>query len=197
MILYVKNMLSERCKLYLDTQLTEVGLQFRTIEPQIIEVLNEWTTEQREDLESRLTAVGMEIMIHRKVSIVERTEGLVKEMVNDMSEVPKGNYSDYLSNKLKTDYTLLSKIFSETKGITIQQYIILAKIEKIIELLVDEDTSLTDISFKLQYSSVAHLSNQFKKITGYSPSDFRKLDKKDFRIENPFFVKSGEVPADN
>jgi AraC-like DNA-binding protein len=177
MILYVKNMLSERCKIFVEEQLREVGLSFRFVEIGVVDISSGWTQEQREELESRLIAGGLEIKINRKVSIVERVETVVKEMIDDMNETRKGNYSDYLSEKLNMDYALISKVFSETKGITIQQHIILTKIEKIIELLGDDSMSLTDISFKLQYSSVAHLSNQFKKITGYSPSDFKKLGK--------------------
>jgi predicted glycosyl hydrolase (DUF1957 family) len=90
MILYVKNMLSERCKLYLETQLREVGLRFLIIQQGIIAIADGWTQEQREELESRLTEGGMEIMIHRKSSIVDKIESAVKEMINDMSEVPKG-----------------------------------------------------------------------------------------------------------
>jgi len=174
MILYVKNMLSERCRLYLETQLREVGLRFLILQQGIIAIADGWTQEQREELATRLTEGGMEIMIHRKSSIVDKIESAIKEMIDDMSEVPKGNYSEYLSKKLDTDYATLSKIFSETKGSTIQQYIIQTKVEKIIDFLADETMSLTDISYKLQYSSVAHLSNQFRKIMKCSPSEYRK-----------------------
>lgn len=177
MILYVKNMVSERCKLFVENELRNVGLCFTTVDLGVIDIAGGWTQEQREELEKRLIAGGLEIMINRKSAIIEKTEAIIKEMVNDLDEVPKGNYSEYLSERTEHDYALLSKIFSEAKGITIQQYIILSKIERIIELLADEEMTLTDISYKLHYSSVAHLSNQFKKITGYSPTDFRKLDK--------------------
>jgi len=188
MILYVKNMLSERCKIFVEEQLREVGLNFRFVEIGVVDISSGWTQEQREELESRLIAGGLEIKINRKVSIVEKVETVIKEMIDDMNDAPKGSYSGYLSKKLNTDYALISKVFSETKGITIQQHIILTKIEKIIELLKDDSMSLTDISFKLQYSSVAHLSNQFKKITGYSPSDFKRLGKTTLNEALPYPV---------
>lgn len=96
-------------------------------------------------------------------------------MIHYSEEVPKVNFSDYISQKLNYDYTYLSNIFSETKGMTIQQYIILHKIERVKELLLYDELSLTEISYKLHYSSVAHLSNQFKKVTGLSPSFFKRL----------------------
>ena len=99
-------------------------------------------------------------------------------MIHYSEEIPKMNYSDYISEKLNYDYTYLSNIFSEVKGITIQQFIIINKIERVKELLLYDELNLTQISYKLHYSSVAHLSNQFKKITGLSPSFFKKLRKK-------------------
>jgi AraC-like DNA-binding protein len=95
-----------------------------------------------------------------------------------MDELPKDNYSDYISEKLGYDYTYLANTFSEVKGITIQQFIIINKIEKVKELILYDELNLTEISYKLHYSSVAHLSNQFKKVTGFSPSFYKQLKKK-------------------
>ena len=105
-------------------------------------------------------------------------------MVHYSEELPKTNYSDYISEKLNYDYTYLSNIFSEVKGITIQQFIIIHKIEKIKELIIYDELSITEIAERMNYSSVAHLSNQFKKITGLPPSHFKKLkDKRRSPIE--------------
>jgi AraC-like DNA-binding protein len=103
-------------------------------------------------------------------------------MVHYSDELPKVNYSDYISEKLGYDYTYLANTFSEVKGITIQQYIIIHKIERVKELLIYDELSLTEISYKMHYSSVAHLSNQFKKITGLTPTFFKQL--KDKRKQN-------------
>jgi AraC-like DNA-binding protein len=103
-------------------------------------------------------------------------------MIHYTDEVPKVNYSEYISQKLNYDYTYLANIFSEVKGITVQQYIINHKIERVKELLLYNELSLTEISYKLHYSSVAHLSNQFKKVTGLSPSYFKQIKQK--RVQN-------------
>ncbi|MCW3077620.1 MAG: AraC family transcriptional regulator, partial [Bacteroidetes bacterium] len=110
---------------------------------------------------------------------------VITEMIHYSDELPKINYSDYISEKLHYDYTYLSNIFSEVKGITIQQYIIINKIERVKELLLYDELNLTEISYKLHYSSVAHLSNQFKKVTGLSPSFYKQLkQKRNGNLEN-------------
>jgi AraC-like DNA-binding protein len=103
---------------------------------------------------------------------------VIIEMVHYSDELPKTNYSDYISEKLNHDYTYLSNVFSEVKGITIQQFIIIHKIERAKELMLYDELNLTEISYKLNYSSVAHLSNQFKKVTGLTPSHFKALKDK-------------------
>lgn len=193
MILYVKNMVSERCKLFVEEELKNVGLRYTVVDLGVIDIAGGWTQEQREELESRLIAGGLEIMINRKSVIIEKTEAAILEMINNMDEVAGECYSDYISRKLDEDYSLLSRIFSEAKGITIQQYIIFAKIERIIDLLAAEELSLTEISYKLHYSSVAHLSNQFKKVTGYSPSDLKKMDITKFRETMPFLREESHL----
>jgi len=107
--------------------------------------------------------------------LIEKIKNVIIELVHYSDEIPKVNYSDYISEKLNHDYTYLSNIFSEVKGITIQQFIIIHKIERVKELLLYDELNLTEISYKLHYSSVAHLSSQFKKITGLSPSQFKQL----------------------
>ena len=123
-------------------------------------------------------------MDDKKAMLIEKINNVITEMIHYSDEAPKMNYSDYISEKLKYDYTYLSNLFSEVKGITIQQFIIVHKIERVKELLLYDEMNLTEISYKLHYSSVAHLSNQFKKVTGLSPSQFKNLkDKRRSPIE--------------
>jgi AraC-like DNA-binding protein len=117
-------------------------------------------------------------MDDKKAMLVEKIKNVIVEMVHYADELPETNFSDYLSEKLNHNYTYLSNLFSEVKGITIEHYIIIHKIEKVKELIIYDELNLTEIAYKLNYSSVAHLSNQFKKITGLTPSFFKKLKDK-------------------
>jgi AraC-like DNA-binding protein len=119
---------------------------------------------------------------NKKSILIERIKNVIIDMIHYSEEIPKVNFSEYISEKLHYDYTYLANVFSEVKGMTIQQFIILHKIEKVKELLLYDELNLTEISYKLHYSSVSHLSNQFKKITGLSPSFFKQLKQK--RIQN-------------
>jgi AraC-like DNA-binding protein len=118
------------------------------------------------------------VLDDKRSILVEKIKNVIIEMIHHSDEAPIVNYSDFISEKLNYDYTYLSNIFSEVKGLTIQQYIIINKIERVKELLLYDELNLTEISYKLHYSSVAHLSNQFKKITGLSPSFFKQLKQK-------------------
>jgi AraC-like DNA-binding protein len=123
-------------------------------------------------------------MDDKKSVLIEKIKNVITEMIHHSEEVPKVNYSDFISEKLDYDYTYLSNLFSEVKGITIQQFIIVHKIERVKELLFYGELNLTEISYKLHYSSVAHLSNQFKKVTGLSPSAYKQLkDKRRLPLE--------------
>jgi AraC-like DNA-binding protein len=117
-------------------------------------------------------------MDDKKAVLIERIINVITEMIHYSDELPKVNYSDYISEKLDYDYTYLSNLFTEVRGITIQQFIIIHKIERAKELLLYDELNLTEISYKLHYSSVAHLSNQFKKVTGLTPSHFKQLKDK-------------------
>jgi YesN/AraC family two-component response regulator len=117
---------------------------------------------------------GLELLEDKKSEVIEQIKNVVVSMIHHSDEVPKVNYSDYISEKLSYNYNYLSNLFSEVKGITIQQFIIKHKIERVKELLLYDELNLTEISYKMHYSSVAHLSNQFKKITGFSPSIFKQ-----------------------
>jgi AraC-like DNA-binding protein len=159
-------------------ELQKLGLKYVVIELGVVEVLEDITEEQREQLKVNLLKSGLELLDNKKSILIDKIKNVIIEMIHYTNEVPKVNYSDYISQKLDYDYTYLSNIFSEVKGITIQHFIIIHKIERVKELLLYDELNLTEISYKLHYSSVAHLSNQFKKITGLSPTFFKQLKQK-------------------
>lgn len=177
-------MVSNRCKAAVKEELKELGLHFVVVDLGEVEIMEDLSLEQRRELNTSLLACGLELMEDKKAILIERVINVITEMIHHSGEALKMNYSDYISEKLDYDYTHLSNLFSEVKGITIQQFIIVHKIEKVKELLLYDELNLTEISYKLHYSSVAHLSNQFKKITGLTPSQFKQLkDKKRSPIE--------------
>lgn len=178
MKLYIKYMVSARCKLAVKEELKKLGLHFIIVDLGEVEIMEDISIEQREQLKIGLRSVGLELMDDKRAVLIEKICIIIIELVHNSEETIKINFSDYLAEKLKHDYTYLSNIFSEVKGITIQQFMIAHKIERVKELLLYEELNLTQISYKLNYSSVAHLSNQFKKVTGLSPSHFLKLKEK-------------------
>ena len=129
-------------------------------------------------MKKNLLKSGLELLDDKKSILIEKIKNVITEMIHHSDELPKVNYSDYIAEKLDYDYTYLANTFSEVKGTTIQQFIIINKIEKVKELLLYDELNLTEIAYKLHYSSVGHLSNQFKKVTGLSPSYFKKLKQK-------------------
>ena len=178
MKLYVKYMVSQRCKMVVKEELEKLGLRHTVVDLGMVETRDDLTPEQREQLKVALLKSGLELMEDRKAILIEKIKNVIIEMIHYDDELPQVNYSDYISEKLGYDYTYLSNMFSEVKGITIQHFIIMHKIEKVKELLLYDELNLTEISYRLHYSSVAHLSNQFKKITGLTPSYYKKLKKK-------------------
>jgi len=178
-------MVSNRCKMAVKEELTKLGLHFIIVDLGEVEVMENISTEQLEELRMALRSSGLELMDDKRAVLIEKIKNVITEMVHHTDELPKMNYSDFISEKLQYDYTYLSNIFSEVKGITIQQFIIIHKIERAKELLLYDELNLTEISYKLHYSSVAHLSNQFKKVTGLTPSHYKQLkDKKRSPIED-------------
>ncbi len=159
-------------------ELKKLGLHDVSIDLGTVEIREDITEEQHTQLKANLLKSGLELLDDKKSILIEKIKNVILEMIHYTDELPKTNYSDYISEKLNYDYTYLSNIFSEVKGITIQQFIIIHKIEKVKELLLYDELNLSEISYKLHYSSVAHLSNQFKKITGLSPSFYKQLKKK-------------------
>jgi len=159
-------------------ELKKLGLKYVLVELGVVEILEEISDLQREQLKVNLLKSGLELMDDKKSILIEKIKNVIIEMIHYADELPQENFSDYISKQLGYDYTYLANTFSEVKGITIQQFIIVHKIERVKELLLYDELNLTEISYKLNYSSVAHLSNQFKKVTGLSPSFYKKLKQK-------------------
>jgi AraC-like DNA-binding protein len=177
MVLYIKNMVSHRCKLKVEEELSKLFLPFLRIELGVLEIAETIEDSQLDLLKQNLALSGLEIVEDKKLILVEKIKTVIIETIHYDDELPKKNYSDYISEKLNLDYTYLSNVFSEVMGYTIQHYIIVNKIERVKELLYYDELNLTKIAFLLNYSSVAHLSNQFKNVTGFSPSFFKKTKK--------------------
>jgi AraC-like DNA-binding protein len=185
MKLYIKYMVSLRCKMIVKEELHKIGINDAVIILGMVETATDLNAEQCQHFADCLKQSGLELMDDKKAILIERIKNVIIEMVHYSDQLPATNYSDYISKVLHHDYTYLSNIFSEVKGITIQQFIILHKIEKVKELLLYDELSLTQIADKMHYSSVSHLSNQFKKITGLSPSFFKLMkQKRNKNLEN-------------
>lgn len=178
MKLYIKYMVSLRCKMVVKEELENLGLRYVSVDLGVAEIMEDITQEQQEQLKNNLLRSGLELLDDKKSILIEKIKNVVIEMIHYTDELPKINYSEYISEKLNLDYTYLANIFSEVKGITIQHFIIINKIEKVKELLLYDELDLTEISYRLKYSSVAHLSSQFKKITGLSPTYYKLLKHK-------------------
>lgn len=178
MKLYVKYMVSLRCKLMVTEELAKLGIRYGAIELGMVETLENIEPALRDQLKTNLLKSGLELLDAPKAILIEKIKVAVIEMIHYSDELPRVNFSEYISEKLGYDYTYLANTFSEVKGITIQQFILNHKIERVKELLLYDEMNLTEISYKLHYSSVAHLSNQFKKITGLTPSFYKKMKQK-------------------
>lgn len=185
MKLYIKYMVSLRCKLLVKEELNQLGINHGVVDLGVVELQEDITNEQHEELKTNLQKWGLELLDDKKSILIERIQNVVVDMIHYAEEMLEVNYSDYISEKLGYDYTYLSNMFSEVKGITLQHYIILHRIERVKELLLYDELNLTEISYLLQYSSVAHLSFQFKKITGLTPSFYKQMkQKRQVTLEN-------------
>ncbi len=178
MKLYIKYMVSQRCKMVVRDTLQKLGINDAIVDLGVVDIQESINQKQHDLFKEALLASGLELLDDNKSILVEKIKNIITEMIHYDDESPKVNYSDFISEKLGYDYTYLSNVFTGVKGITIQQYIILNKIEKVKELILYDELNLTEISYKLNYSSVSHLSNQFKKITGLSPSYYKQLKQK-------------------
>jgi len=171
-------MVSNRCKMAVKQELKKLGLHFIVVDLGEVEVMEKLSIQQLEQLKSALLDSGLELMDDKRAVLIERIKNAIVEMVHYTDELIKTNFSTYLSKKLDHDYTYLANLFSEVQGTTIEQFIISHKVERIKELIIYGELNITEIAAKMNYSSVAHLSNQFKKVTGLSPSHFKQLKDK-------------------
>jgi len=178
MKLFIKYMVCIRCKMVVKSELDKLGLHYKKVDLGEVDIVGSITPEQHEQLKASLLRSGLELMDDKKAILIEKIKNVIIEMVHYADEPQKINFSDYLSEKLDYDYTYLSNIFSEVTGITIEHYMIAHKIERVKELLLYDELNLSEISYRLNYSSVAHLSNQFKKVTGLTPTYFKSLKDK-------------------
>lgn len=171
-------MVSLRCKMVVKSCCEELGLHCGEIDLGEVELIESLSAKKQKDLKECLLRYGLLLMDDNRAILVEQIKAVVVEMVHYEDEFPSVKHSVYISEKLNKNYTYLSNLFSEVKGITLEQFIIQHKIEKVKELILYDELNLTEIAYKLNYSSSAHLSNQFKKITGLTPSFFKKLKQK-------------------
>jgi YesN/AraC family two-component response regulator len=178
MKLLIKNMVSHRCKMIVRSELDAMGLHYAVVELGEVEIREELSEDQRRELNTALLRSGLELMEDKRSMLIEKIKNIVIEMVHYSDEPPLLNFSAYLSEKLDYDYNYLSNLFSEVKGTTIEHFIIAHKIERAKELLIYNELTLTKIAEKLHYSNVAHLSNQFKKVTGLTPTFFKSMKHK-------------------
>ena len=156
-------------------ELTRLGLNYRMVDLGVADVIENITPTQREQLRVALAQSKLELIDDKRTVLVERVKAVIIEMIHYADELPNTKKSIYISEKLDYDYTYLANLFSELTGITIEQYIIAHKIERVKELILYDELNLTEIAHKLHYSSVAHLSGQFKKVTGLTPTFFKRL----------------------
>ena len=171
-------MVSIRCKMVVKAELDNLGILYGAVDLGEVDVLGLITEEQRSQFSAALLRSGLELMDDKKAMLIEKIKNIIVEMIHYEDELPKVKNSDYISDKLNHDYTYLANLFSEATGTTIEQFILHHKIERVKEYLIYDELNLTEIAWKLHYSSVAHLSNQFKKITGLTPTFFKSLKSK-------------------
>jgi AraC-like DNA-binding protein len=177
-------MVSNRCKMAVREALKKLGLHFVIVDLGEVDIMENISVDQREQLRTALLNLGFELMDDKRSVLIQKIKNVIIEMVHHTDEAMKINFSEFLSKKLNHDYTYLANLFSDIQGTTIEQFIISHKIERIKELIIYDELNITEIAWKMNYSSVAHLSNQFKKVTGLSPSHFKQLkDKKRSPIE--------------
>ena len=171
-------MLSARCKTAVKDILRALNLHFIIVDLGEVEIMENLTADQLAELKIALHTTGFELMDNKKAILIERIKTTIIELIHHSTEGIKVNFSHYLSEKLTHDYTYLANLFSAVQGTTIEQFMIAHKVERIKELIIYGELNMTEIAWKMNYSSVAHLSNQFKKVTGLSPSTFKQLKEK-------------------
>ncbi len=174
-----------RCQMVVKSELEKLDIPYVDVKIGEANIIGTVPEDKLKKLDVALRKTGLQLMDDKKSILVEKIKGVIIDLVHYKDEQLKVNLSDYLSEKLNHDYTYLANLFSEVKGMTIEKFFLTHKIEKVKELIVYDELNLSEIAFKLHYSSVAHLSNQFKKITGLTPSHFKKLkNKRRITLEN-------------
>lgn len=185
MKLYIKNMVCGRCKMVVKSEFEKLGLHAISIELGEVELKENISESQKQELLYNLHTFGFDLIDDKKSRVIEKIKTLIIDLVHHKNNEISTNLSEYLSSNLNQDYNSLSNLFSEVESITIEKYFILQKIEKVKELIIYDELTLSQIAYFLNYSSVSHLSNQFKKVTGFSPSYFKQLkDRKRQQIEH-------------
>ncbi|WP_344827053.1 AraC family transcriptional regulator [Rurimicrobium arvi] len=175
---YIKYMVSLRCKMMVEQLLSKIGIGISSIELGVIDTYLPLSQKQHDELSAGLRTLGLELLEDKKNILIEKVKNVIIDMIHHSEELPQENYSVFISEKMGYDYAYISGIFSEVKGITIQQFIILHKIERVKELLLYNEQTLTEIAYMMHYSSVAHLSNQFKKTTGLTPTFYKRIKRR-------------------
>jgi AraC-like DNA-binding protein len=178
-------MVSIRCKMAVKEVFRKLGLHFIVVDLGEVEIMENLSPDMELALKKELLDIGLELMDDKRAVLIQKIKTIITELIHFEDELPKENFSHYLSKKLNYNYSYLANLFSEVQGTTIEQFIIEHKIERIKELIIYDELNITEIAWKMNYSSIAHLSNQFKKYTGLSPSHFKQLkDKKRKPLED-------------
>ncbi len=197
MKLYIKNMVSARCKMAVKEALQSMGIHFVFVELGVVETMDDLTIEERQQLKETLLQSGLELMDDKKSELVQKVKNLILDMIYHPEEERKMSFTAYLSKHTGHDYPYLANLFLVAQGTTIQQFIILQKVERIKELIMYSEMSITEITWKMNYSSVAHLSNQFKKVTGLTPTHFKQLKDKRWDTTMEHNDKKFDSPSTN
>ena len=164
-----------RCKVVVKDELTKLGLHYTNVELGEANIMEDISVQQKEQLKTALLKSGLELIDDKKSELIQKIKNVIIELVHYSEEPLSINFSEYLSQKLQHDYTYLANLFSEVQGTTIEHFMIAHKIERVKELLVYDELNLTEIAYQMHYSSVAHLSAQFKKVTGLTPTHFKHM----------------------
>lgn len=184
MKIYIKNMVCIRCKMVVKSELEKLGLQWESVDLGEVVVKDPVSAEQLRELNQGLVRSGLEIMDDKKSQLIEKIKTIVIEQIHYAEEPLDVNFSDFLVSKLNYDYTYLSNLFTLTQGITLEHYIINHKIEKVKEMLIYDELTISEIAFRMNYSSAAHLSKQFKKVTGLTATEFKKIQNRKFKDQD-------------
>jgi AraC-like DNA-binding protein len=171
-------MVNMHCKMAVKEELKKLGLHFIFVNMSVVDIMENITIDQREQIRMALSKSGLELIDDKKAVLIEKIKNLILEMIRQTDGLSKTNFSDYLSEQLDYDYSCLASLFSEGYGTSIEEFIIFHKIERVKELIIYNELSLSEIAWKMDFNSVSHLSSQFKKITGLAPSHFKKLNEK-------------------